>query len=106
MLSWKDNTGSRRIAFGTHDSLFSMNASNDVINITPEGFTAGRVDATLSVGFGAGTYGKQLYGQPRQDISTLLPATTWSLDNWGENLVGCTADDGNLYEWDLATTAG
>ena len=101
MLAWEDNSNSRRLALGTHDKLFAMTASNAVTDITPVGFTAGRVDATLSVGFGASTYGNQTYGTPRQDTSTLLPATTWSLDNWGEYLVGCTADDGNLYEWQL-----
>jgi hypothetical protein len=101
MLAWEDNSNSRRLAFGTHDKLFAMTASNAVTDITPAGFTAGRVDATLSVGFGASTYGNQTYGTPRQDTSPLLPATTWSLDNWGEYLVGCTADDGNLYEWQL-----
>ena len=101
MLAWEDNSNSRRIAFGTHDKLFAMTAGNAVSDITPVGFTAGRVDATLSVGFGASTYGNDLYGTPRQDTATLLPATVWSLDNWGEYLVGCTIDDGKLYEWQL-----
>jgi hypothetical protein len=101
MLSWEDNSNNRRLAFGTRDKLFAMTAGNTVSDITPASFTAGRVDATLSVGFSAGTYGSETYGTPRQDTSTLLPATTWSLDNWGEYLVGCTADDGNLYEWQL-----
>lgn len=103
MLSWEDNSNSRRLAFGTHDKLFAMTAGNAVSDITPVGFNAGRVDATLSVGFGASTYGNQTYGTPRQDTATLLPATTWSLDNWGEYLVGATADDGKLYEWQLGS---
>jgi len=101
MLSWEDNSNSRRLALGTHDKLFAMTAGNAVSDVTPVGFNAGRVDATLSVGFGASTYGNQTYGTPRQDTATLLPATTWSLDNWGEYLVGATADDGKLYEWQL-----
>lgn len=106
MLAWEDNSNSRRIAFGTHDKLFAMNASNAVLDITPTGFSAGQVDSTISLGFGSGTYGTDLYGAPRQDSGSVLRATTWSLDNWGEYLVGCTADDGKLYEWDLTTTAG
>jgi hypothetical protein len=89
MLAWEDNSNSRRLALGTHDKLFAMTAGNAVSDVTPVGFNAGRVDATLSVGFGASTYGNQTYGTPRQDTATLLPATTWSLDNWGEYLVGC-----------------
>jgi hypothetical protein len=29
------------------------------------------------------------------------PATTWSLDTWGEYLIGCSDSDGKLYEWQL-----
>jgi len=101
IVAWEDNSSNRRMAFGTHDKLFSMTAGNTVSDITPTSFTAGRVDATISVGFGAGVYGVQTYGTPREDTGTILPATTWSLDNWGEYLVGCTADDGKLYEWQL-----
>jgi len=106
IVAWEDNSSNRRLALGTHSSLLAMSAGNTVIDITPAGFTSGRVDATISVGFGAGVYGVQTYGTPREDTGTILPATTWSLDNWGEYLVGCTADDGKLYEWDLTTTAG
>lgn len=106
MLAWEDNSSSRRIALGTHDKLFAMNASNSVLDITPTGFSAGRVSSTVSVGYGAGIYGADLYGTPRQDTGSVLPATTWSLDNWGEFLVGCTPDDGKIYEWDLAAVAG
>ena len=101
MLAWEDNSNNRRVAFGTHDKLFAMTAGNTVSDITPAGFTAGRVDAEAFTGYGGGTYGNDLYGLPRQDTGSLLPATTWSLENWGEYLLGCTADDGTIYEWQL-----
>jgi hypothetical protein len=31
----------------------------------------------------------------------VTPATTWTLDNWGEYLVGCSNYDGKIYEWQL-----
>jgi hypothetical protein len=37
----------------------------------------------------------------RPDLSAITPATTWSLDTWGEYLVGCSNGDGKLYEWQL-----
>lgn len=101
MLSWEDNSSNRRVAFGTHDKLFAMTAGNVVSDITPAGFAAGRVDAAAFTGYSGGTYGNDLYGLPRQDTGSLLPATTWSLENWGEYLLGCTADDGTIYEWQL-----
>jgi hypothetical protein len=101
MVAWEDNSNNRRVAFGTHDKLYSMTAGNTVSDITPAGFTAGRVDATAFTGFSAGTFGSGLYGLPAQDTGSILRATTWSLENWGEYLLGCTADDGKIYEWQL-----
>lgn len=101
MKSWGDESGNRRVAFGTHDKLFAMTSGNTVSDITPTGFTAGNVDAQINVGFGAGSYSVEEYGLPRSDTGNISFATTWALDNWGEYLVGCTADDGKLYEWQL-----
>ena len=99
MVAWEDNSNNRRVAFGTHDKLYAMTAGNTVADITPAGFTAGRVDATAFTGFSGGTFGNGLYGLPSEDTGSILRATTWSLENWGEYLLGCTADDGKIYEW-------
>lgn len=105
-LSWRDNSGDRYVAFGSHSKLQVMSASNTVTDITPSGFTSGRVSAANNTGYGGGFYGAGLYGTARTDVSSsVLPATTWSLDNWGEYLVGCSTDDGKLYEWQLDTMA-
>lgn len=101
MLAWEDNSSNGRIAFGTHEKLYSMNASNTVSDITPVGFVAGRVDGTSFTGYSGSTYGDGLYGVPSQDTASILPATTWSLETWGEYLLGMTADDGKIYEWQL-----
>lgn len=107
MIAWESNDGSRRVAFGTHDKLYSMTSSNTISDITPAGFTSGRVDATAFTGYGGAPYGGGLYGLPSEDTGSILRATTWSLENWGEYLLGCTADDGKIYEWqtDSATPA-
>lgn len=103
MLTWRDNSQNQLLTFGTHDSLFVMEVDNSVADITPTGFTAGRVDASVNSGYGGGFYGNETYGSPRQDSTQLLDPTTWALDTWGEYLVGCTPDDGKLYEWQLDT---
>lgn len=101
MLTWKDNSNSRYIAGGSYSSLYIWNQGGVRYDITPAGFTAGRETASAFTGYGAASYGYDTYGTERLDNQTILPATTWSLDNWGEYLVGCTRDDGKIYEWQL-----
>jgi hypothetical protein len=101
MVAWEDNGNNRRVAFGTHNKLYAMTAGNAVTDITPAGFTAGRVDATAFTGYSGSTFGNGLYGLPSEDTGSILRATTWSLENWGEYLLGTTADDGKIYQWTL-----
>lgn len=101
MVAWEDNSNNRRVAFGTHNKLYAMTAGNTVADITPAGFTSGRVDATAFTGYSGSTFGNGLYGLPSEDTGSILPATTWSLENWGEYLLGTTADDGKIYQWTL-----
>jgi hypothetical protein len=103
-IAWEDNSNNRYVAFGTHDSLQVMNAGNTVTDITPTTFTDGRVDATALTGYTGGLYNEETYGTPRSDTGVLQPATTWSLDNWGEYLLACSSDDGQIVEWQLNTS--
>lgn len=105
MLSWRDNTQNQYVALGTHDKLFVMEVDNGVTEITPAGFTAGRVSATVNTGYGGGFYGAEGYGSPRQDSFLIQDPTTWAMDTYGEYLVACTPDDGKLYEWQLDTSS-
>jgi hypothetical protein len=61
----------------------------------------GLQDSTEAAGYGAGTYGTGTYGTPRPSTLTLF-CRTWSLDNYGENLLACPRG-GNLYQWDPDT---
>lgn len=101
LLTWRDNSGDRWIAAGTHSKLYAMNEAGTLKDITPTGFTAGRADALIKTGYGYGPYGSYAYGVARPDTGTVEPATTWSLDTWGEYLIGCSDSDGKLYEWQL-----
>lgn len=101
MLAWEDNSSNRYVAFGLHDSLIAMTSGNTTYDITPATFTAGRVDASAITGFGGSLYGEETYGTPRSDTGVLQRATTWSLDNWGEYLLACSSDDGQIVEWQL-----
>lgn len=99
IIAWRANDGVRRAAIGTHSKLYVMASDGVLGDITPGGFTSGRTDATTLLGYGMGTYGSGTYGTPRPDTGNVLPATVWDLDIWGQYLVGCSHDDGKLYEY-------
>ena len=103
-ITWRDNSGERWIAAGTQSKLYAMNEAGTLKEITPTGITAGIADATIKTGYGYSTYGSYAYGVARPDLGGLIPATTWSLDTWGEYLVACSSADGKLYEWQLGFT--
>ena len=100
-LNWRDNSATRHTALGTHSKLYAMSESGTIKDITPIGFTAGTGDAIVKTGYGYSDYGKFSYGVARPDLGSITPATTWSLDTWGEYLVACSNADGKIYEWQL-----
>jgi hypothetical protein len=103
-ITWRNNSGERFIAAGTQSKLYAMNEAGTLKEITPTSITAGIADATIKTGYGYSTYGSFAYGVARPDLGGLIPATTWSLDTWGEYLVACSSADGKLYEWQLGFT--
>ena len=103
-ITWRDNTANRWIAAGTHTKLYAMNEAGTLKEITPTGFTAGIADALSTTGYGYSTYGTLAYGTARPDTGLITPATTWSMDTWGEYLIACSNADGKLYQWQLGFT--
>jgi len=103
MHAWSDNTAGSNLAAGTYEKLYYTNVSGTTYDITPVGFTAGSEDASVNTAYGGNYYGTGFYGVSRPNSGVFQEATTWSLDNWGEYLVACSTDDGDLYEWQLDT---
>ena len=103
-LNWRDNSATRWTGLGTHSKLYAMSESGTIKEITPTSFTAGIADAILKTGYGYSDYGKFSYGVARPDLGSITPATTWSMDTWGEYLIACSNADGKLYEWQLGFT--
>lgn len=101
MLSWTDNSQNKFMVGGTYEKLYYWNQGGTRYDITPAGFTSGIEDSPTTSGFGADLYGTGYYGVARLETSSPQLVTTWALDNWGEYLVGCTIDDGKIYEWQL-----
>lgn len=104
-VAWVDNSSNTWIGIGTHSKLYVSNRIGGVFDITPVGFTVGRADAVASGGYGTGPYGSSTYGTPRPDTTTTISdATQWTLDTWGQDLLGVSPDDRKLYEWGAPTT--
>lgn len=105
MVTWRDNSNQVWAGVGTHSGLYAMTRSGSVNDVTPAGFSAGRADADTGGGYGYGAYGSEAYGAAREDSTVVNAASMWTLDVWGEYLVGCMADDGTLYEWRADTAS-
>lgn len=107
MHVWVDNTSSAKTALASASELIYTTPSGTSYDITPTGFTAGNDDAAVNTAYSGTYFGTSLYGVKRPSSGVFQEADTWSLDNWGEYLVGCCTSDGKLYEWqgDTATPA-
>lgn len=103
MHIWVDNTQGANTALGSANELVYINSSGTSYDITPTGFTTGDEDAAVNYAYGGSYWGTGLYGVRREGSQQFQEADTWSLDNWGEYLVGCATSDGKLYEWQLNT---
>lgn len=66
--------------------------------VTTYEISVGYADSTLQAGWGAGTWGGGTWGIGAPG-STMTPARTWSLDNWGSILVA-NPRGGGIYKWD------
>jgi hypothetical protein len=99
--AWRTNAGAARLAIGAADSIF-VYSEGVLDDITPaSGFTAGIEDATFAAGnFGAGPFGVGPFGVGDDTLEELVEATTWQIDNYGEDLVLVALADGDLWYFD------
>ena len=65
----------------------------------------GASDATAATGYGTGGYGAEGYGNARSQSTLVLGIRTWTLDNWGEDLLACPRG-GAIYWWDRSKGTG
>tara|TARA_X000001036_G_scaffold417210_1_gene434981 strand:- start:296 stop:2122 length:1827 start_codon:yes stop_codon:yes gene_type:complete len=103
--AWEDNGGTAYFAAGSYNELKAMTGAGTVYTITPSAMSAGREDAALNLGYGGGFYGTGYYGTQRPATGTYSEATSWSLDNFGQYLLGVHFDTGTLVEWQLGSSA-
>lgn len=103
MLGWRDDVGVAFLALGSYCKAWAYSVGV-LTEITPAGITCGTKDATVTSGnaYGEGDYGDGPYGGVITDIrNEIVEAGSWTFDNFGELLIGCSTADGKIYEWDL-----
>jgi len=103
--AWESNNGTSYFAGGSYNELTAMTDGGVCYTITPTVMSTGREDAAQNLGFSGGAYGTGYFGTPRPSTGTYSEATTWSLDNYGQFLVGVHYDTGNLVEWQLGSSS-
>lgn len=99
--SWVDLSGNPHLAWGTNAALYAY-PGGTVTDISPTIYpiTAGPVDGSGGSGYGASTYGSGTYGTAS---NSGFRAQTWTLDNFGEDLLA-QYTGGSLYMWQPYTT--
>ncbi len=98
IATWRDNANVERVAFGCEENLILLEG-NAYTDITPEGFV-GSGGELYQVGYSVGPYGAEAYGTARSHGSTAFQRPlTWSLQAWGEQLLGVWNVDGRLLRW-------
>lgn len=98
IFPWRDNANDQWMLIGCDTKLYANNGST-YTDVTPVNF----VPLSEGGSYGAWDYGALLYGDdtdatyPRP-ASLLDPAVfTWSMDNWGEDVLSVASSDGRLF---------
>jgi hypothetical protein len=101
-MAYRSAAGNVRVVVGTHTKLYVL-IEGVLTDITPaSGFTTGDQHTVLGAGagnYGSGLYGSGLYGTGSVALS-VDEADTWSLDNFGDYVVACMTEDGDVLVWD------
>tara|TARA_B100000902_G_scaffold27337_1_gene32917 strand:- start:3533 stop:5341 length:1809 start_codon:yes stop_codon:yes gene_type:complete len=102
--AWESLGGTSYFAAGSYNELTAMTGAGTTYDITPTSMSTGREHAAQNLGFGGGFYGTGYFGTQRPATGIYSEATSWSLDNFGEYLVGVHYDTGTLVEWQLGSS--
>lgn len=108
MHAWADNLAVPQLAFGTYTHLYHF-TQGTLTDITPVGMTKlttggseGNIARITTGGYGQGAFGAGAFGVGDTAISTIQEATTWQLDNYGEDLIALAYGDGSIWRYDLS----
>lgn len=97
--TWTDNNGIRWTAFLCESNMY-VESGGVLHDITPEGGMVSPYSDLVAGGYGMDAYDEGLYGTPRSDrLEIRLVTNTYTIDNWGEDLLAMTSVDGRLLQW-------
>jgi hypothetical protein len=100
-VAWRTTGNTEWLAVGTTEQLIAY-SRGELFDITPAGMVDGDENAGSTGGIGSygyGPYGFGLYGTGSVAVAETQP-DTWSLDTFGNFLVGVLTSDGRLFVWE------
>lgn len=89
---------------GGTDATSTVNGGGGAGNYTYE-ITVGSGSSGVASGWGTGTWGTEAWGTARATSTFVQELRTWSLDNWGEDLIA-SPRGGSIYVWDESVGVG
>jgi len=105
IFSWNTNAGVSLTLVGCDDGLFLVNTSSGTYtDVTPDGYVT--ADTGVVGGYGSYDYGDLLYGDdtdltyPRPPSAQLFLPFSWTMDNWGEEVLLVSSSDGRLLHFE------
>jgi hypothetical protein len=102
IFPWAGSNGGVYAALGCEDKLYVLSGAT-YTDITPTGFSGS--SAGVYGAFGTGDYGDTYYGldtdptYPRDPTQSFLPTFSWTIDNWGGDILAVASSDGRLLHW-------
>jgi len=102
LFPWAGSDNATYCAVGCEDKLYVLNGST-YTDITPPSFSG--ADVGVYGAFGTGDYGDTYYGldtdptYPRSPTQSFLPTFSWTIDNWGGDILAVASSDGRLLHW-------
>jgi len=108
IFSWNTNLGVSLTLIGCEDKLFSLEAST-YTDITPADYVPPQTGGTVGA-YGSYDYGALLYGDdtdpidPRPPSQKLFLPFSWTMDNWGADVLLVSSSDGRLLHYEEGET--
>ena len=95
---------SNYILRGATDATSTVSGGGGTGNYTYE-ITVGSGASGIASGWGTGGFGEGTWNTPRTESTFVQELRTWSLDNWGEDLIA-SPRGGGIYVWDKSVGLG
>lgn len=90
--------------------LFNINTSNRTVQLASSSSNATAGTAVNITDTGTGTHdmtvmGGEYYGTPREPVQADVGVPVWHIDNYGDDIIACHSDQGNIYFWDSSSAS-